>query len=81
MNNAYAQRWRFDPLPSLCTWMTFGGNTRDLDSFGEETDEIKDLHQDSPRIMFLERGDGVTSTKRHRRDLFGNGIRDLATVS
>ncbi|GKA04107.1 hypothetical protein Tco_0676888 [Tanacetum coccineum] len=27
------------------TWMTFGGNTRDLGSFGEETDEITDLHQ------------------------------------
>ncbi|GJS56631.1 hypothetical protein Tco_0629993 [Tanacetum coccineum] len=31
------------------TWMAFGGNTRDLGSFGEETDEIMDLHQDSPR--------------------------------
>ncbi|GJW43674.1 hypothetical protein Tco_0072473 [Tanacetum coccineum] len=45
------------------TWMAFGGNTCDLGSFGEETDEIMDLHQDSPRIMFLERVDGVTSTK------------------
>ena len=26
------------------TWMTFGGNTRDLGSFGEETDKITDLH-------------------------------------
>ncbi|GKE75898.1 hypothetical protein Tco_1537939, partial [Tanacetum coccineum] len=63
------------------TWMAFGGNTRDLGSFGEETDEITDLHQDSPRIMFSERGDGVTSTKRRRRDLFGDGVRDLATTS
>ncbi|GJS14866.1 hypothetical protein Tco_0409338 [Tanacetum coccineum] len=63
------------------TWMAFGGNTRDLGSFGEETDEITDLHQDSPRIMFLERGDGVTSTKRRRRDLFGDSVRYLATAS
>ncbi|GKB76430.1 hypothetical protein Tco_0943325 [Tanacetum coccineum] len=35
------------------TWMTFGGNTRDLSSFGEETYEITDLHQDSPRIIVL----------------------------
>ncbi|GJS24505.1 hypothetical protein Tco_0453137 [Tanacetum coccineum] len=56
------------------TWMTFEGNTRDLASFGEETDEIKDLHQDSPRIMFSERKDGVTSTKRRRRDLFGDDV-------
>ncbi|GJU11337.1 putative ribonuclease H-like domain-containing protein [Tanacetum coccineum] len=27
------------------TWMAFGGNTRDLGSFGEETDKIKDLQQ------------------------------------
>ncbi|GKG41510.1 hypothetical protein Tco_0473261, partial [Tanacetum coccineum] len=26
------------------------------------------------RIMFLERGDGATSTKRRRRDLFGDGV-------
>ncbi|GJQ96998.1 hypothetical protein Tco_0008137 [Tanacetum coccineum] len=35
------------------TWMAFGGNTRDLGSFGEETDEITDLHQDSPRSIVL----------------------------
>ncbi|GJT18106.1 retrotransposon protein, putative, ty1-copia subclass [Tanacetum coccineum] len=29
------------------TWMTFGGNTRDLGSFGEETDKITNLHQES----------------------------------
>ncbi|GJV08040.1 hypothetical protein Tco_1345696 [Tanacetum coccineum] len=63
------------------TWMTFGGNTRDLGSFEEETDEITDLLQDSPRIMFLERRDGVTSTKRRRHDLFGDNVRDLAMAS
>ncbi|GKF71758.1 hypothetical protein Tco_0207872, partial [Tanacetum coccineum] len=63
------------------TWMAFGGNTHDLGSFGEETDEITYLHQDSPRIIFSERGDGVTSTKRRRCDLFGDGDRDLATAS
>ncbi|GJY83277.1 hypothetical protein Tco_0496653 [Tanacetum coccineum] len=63
------------------TWMALGGNTHDLGSFGEETDEITDLHHDSPRIMFLERGDGVTSTKRRPRDLFGDGVRDLATAN
>ncbi|GJS32718.1 hypothetical protein Tco_0531100 [Tanacetum coccineum] len=81
MNNTCAQRWRFDPLPSLCTWMPFGGNTCDLGSFGEETDKITDLHQDSPRIMLLERGDSVTSTNRCHRDLSGEGVRDLAKAS
>nr|GEY61404.1 protein kinase-like domain, concanavalin A-like lectin/glucanase domain protein [Tanacetum cinerariifolium] len=35
------------------TWMTFRGITRDLGSFGEETDEITELHQDSPRSIVL----------------------------
>ncbi|GJS71177.1 hypothetical protein Tco_0704018 [Tanacetum coccineum] len=35
------------------TWMTFRGNTPDLGSFGEETDEIMDLHQDLPRSIVL----------------------------
>ncbi|GJT53742.1 UBN2 domain-containing protein [Tanacetum coccineum] len=63
------------------TWMAFGGNTRDLGTFGEETDEITDLHQDSPRILFSERGDGVTSIKQRRRNLFGDGVWILATAS
>ncbi|GKD66242.1 hypothetical protein Tco_1308350 [Tanacetum coccineum] len=28
------------------TWIAFGGNTRDLGSFGEETDKITTLHQE-----------------------------------
>ncbi|GJZ63038.1 hypothetical protein Tco_0619459 [Tanacetum coccineum] len=68
----------FDTLADLescvfSTWMTFRGNSH-LGSIGEETDEITDLQHDLPRIMFLERGDGVTSTKRRRRDLFGDGV-------
>ncbi|GJT17396.1 hypothetical protein Tco_0876102 [Tanacetum coccineum] len=50
MNNACTQRWRFDPLPSLCIWKAFGGNTRDLGLFGEETDKTMDLHQHCSRI-------------------------------
>ncbi|GJV78707.1 hypothetical protein Tco_1514577 [Tanacetum coccineum] len=41
-------------IPSVgvfSTWMAFGGNTRDLGSFGEETNEITDLHQYSPRSV------------------------------
>ena len=29
------------------TWMSIGGFTRNLGSFGEETDEITTLHQES----------------------------------
>ncbi|GJY88711.1 hypothetical protein Tco_0503339 [Tanacetum coccineum] len=31
-------------------WKAFGGNTRDLGSFGEETDKTTDLHQHLSRI-------------------------------
>ncbi|GJY01521.1 hypothetical protein Tco_0359673 [Tanacetum coccineum] len=34
----------------FCIWKAFGGNTRDLGSFGEETDKTTDLHRHSSRI-------------------------------
>nr|GEV97209.1 retrotransposon-related protein [Tanacetum cinerariifolium] len=67
----------------LGTWMEFEGNTRDLGSFGEETDEITDLHQILEEVLLTERGDGVASIKRRRRrrDLFSDGVWNLETVS
>ncbi|GJV61985.1 hypothetical protein Tco_1468085 [Tanacetum coccineum] len=38
----------FDEVFSI--WKAFGGNTRDLGSFGEETDKTTDLHQHLLRI-------------------------------
>ncbi|GJT05494.1 hypothetical protein Tco_0839956 [Tanacetum coccineum] len=38
----------FDEVFSI--WKAFGGNTRDLGSFGEETDKTTDLHQHCSRI-------------------------------
>nr|GEX34933.1 hypothetical protein [Tanacetum cinerariifolium] len=64
-------------LYDFSTWMVVGGNTHDLGSFGEETNEITDLHQILEEVLLTERGDGVTSIKRHRRDLFSDGIRNL----
>ncbi|GJY38467.1 hypothetical protein Tco_0424831, partial [Tanacetum coccineum] len=55
------------------TWMAFGGNTHNLGSFREETDEITDLHQIHEEILFSEHGDGVTGIKRHRRDPSSDG--------
>ncbi|GKA49499.1 hypothetical protein Tco_0742572 [Tanacetum coccineum] len=63
------------------TWMAFGGNTRDLGSFGEETDEITDLHQILEEVLLTERGDGVTGIKRRRRDPSSDGVKDLVTAS
>ncbi|GKC82187.1 hypothetical protein Tco_1137904 [Tanacetum coccineum] len=45
----------------MSTWMAFRGNTGDLGSFGEETDEIIDLYQDSPRSIAYK-----TWRRRHR---------------
>ncbi|GKE68434.1 hypothetical protein Tco_0056490 [Tanacetum coccineum] len=61
--------------------MAFRGNTRDLGSFGEETDKITDLHQIHEEVLFTERGDGVTGIKGRHRDLSSEGVRDLATAS
>ncbi|GKB63152.1 hypothetical protein Tco_0919338 [Tanacetum coccineum] len=70
---------RFDEVFS--TWMAFGGNIRDLGSFGEEMDKITDLHQIYEEVLFTERGDGIVGIKRRRRDLSSDGVRDLATAS
>ncbi|GJZ96675.1 hypothetical protein Tco_0669009 [Tanacetum coccineum] len=61
--------------------MTIGGNTRDLGSFEEETDEITDLHQILKEVLLTERGDGVACIKRRRHDPSGDGVRDLVTAS
>ncbi|GKC05159.1 hypothetical protein Tco_0996769 [Tanacetum coccineum] len=63
------------------TWMAFGGNTRDLGSFGEETHKITDLHQIHEEELFTERRDIVAAIKRRRRDLSSDGVRDLVTAS
>ncbi|GJR34818.1 hypothetical protein Tco_1210502 [Tanacetum coccineum] len=63
------------------TWMAFGGNTRDLGSFGEETDEIMDLHQILEEILLTGRGNDVAIIKRHRRDPSSDGVRNLVTAS
>ncbi|GJV10075.1 zinc finger, CCHC-type containing protein [Tanacetum coccineum] len=62
-------------------WKVFEGNTRDLDSFGEETDKTTDLHQNLLKIMLTERGDGVASIKRSRLDLRSDGVRDYSRPS
>ncbi|GKD38894.1 hypothetical protein Tco_1259101, partial [Tanacetum coccineum] len=63
------------------TWMEFGGNTRDLGSFGEETDEITDLHQILEEVLLTKCRDGVASIKRRRRDLFSDSVWNLETAS
>ncbi|GJZ60708.1 hypothetical protein Tco_0616524 [Tanacetum coccineum] len=62
-------------------WKAFVGNTRDLGSFGEETDKTTDLHQNLLMIMLTKRGDGVASIKRCRYDLRSNDISTLGMPS
>nr|GEW33339.1 hypothetical protein [Tanacetum cinerariifolium] len=62
------------------TWMDFGGNTRDWGSFGEETNKITDLYK-SLEDLCKQCGDGVVGIKGRRCDLYGDGVRNLATAS
>ncbi|GJY84572.1 hypothetical protein Tco_0497948 [Tanacetum coccineum] len=63
------------------TWMAFGGNTRGVSSFGEETDKITDLYQILEEVLLTACGDGVADIKGRRRDLSSDGVRDLVTAS
>ncbi|GJR09403.1 hypothetical protein Tco_0792055 [Tanacetum coccineum] len=69
----------FDEVYSI--WMAFGENTRDLGSFGEETDEITDLHQILEEILLTGHGDGVAGINRHCRDPSSKYVRELVTAS
>ncbi|GJW27895.1 hypothetical protein Tco_0044770 [Tanacetum coccineum] len=71
----------FEKRKVFSTWMAFGGNTRDLGSFREETDKITDLHQIFEEVLLTARGDGVAGIKRPRRDPSGDGVRDLVMAS
>ncbi|GKF24699.1 hypothetical protein Tco_0077021 [Tanacetum coccineum] len=71
-------------IPSVgvfSTWMAFGGNTRNLGSFREETDKITDLPQNLKEVLLTERGDGVAGIKRRRHDPSSDGVRDLVMAS
>ncbi|GKC89383.1 hypothetical protein Tco_1150032 [Tanacetum coccineum] len=63
------------------TWMAFGGDMRDLGSFGEETDKITNLHQFLEEVLLKKCGDAIACIKRHRRDPSSDGVRDLVMAS
>ncbi|GKC09827.1 reverse transcriptase domain-containing protein [Tanacetum coccineum] len=42
--------WWKEQTEVMSIWKAFGGNTRDLGSFGEETDKTTDLHQHLSRL-------------------------------
>ncbi|GKB32852.1 hypothetical protein Tco_0872253 [Tanacetum coccineum] len=55
----FLEVWLLDAWPGkvFSTWMAFKGNTCDVGSFREETNEIIDLHQIYEEILFSKRGD------------------------
>ncbi|GJX47766.1 hypothetical protein Tco_0272956 [Tanacetum coccineum] len=69
-------------IPSVGVFdeMAFGGNTCDLGSFGEKTDEIMDLHQILEEILLIEHKDGIAGIKRRHRDPSSNDVRDFVTA-
>ncbi|GJY40348.1 hypothetical protein Tco_0427618 [Tanacetum coccineum] len=69
----------FDEVFSI--WNAFGGNTRDLGSFGEETDKITNQHQDSSLFKVSEPGDGVTIYARRCHTSSSDGVTSLDGVS
>ncbi|GJT67003.1 hypothetical protein Tco_1018483 [Tanacetum coccineum] len=62
------------------TWMAFGGNTRDLDSRWEETDDITTIHefQYQKSIQWLETGSQSMATASGGSS---DGVRILVTTS
>ncbi|GKB69076.1 hypothetical protein Tco_0930488 [Tanacetum coccineum] len=75
----------FDEVPFYTLFRALGWHLEEihvtLGSFGEETDEITDLHQILEEVLLTERGDGITSIKRRRHDLFSDGLWNLKTAS
>ncbi|GJY82600.1 hypothetical protein Tco_0495976 [Tanacetum coccineum] len=64
----------FESCVFFSTWMAFGGNIRDLGSFGEETNEITDLHQILEEVLLTEHKDDITGIKQRRRDPSSDGV-------
>ncbi|GJS18154.1 hypothetical protein Tco_0412626 [Tanacetum coccineum] len=61
-------------IPSVRVFDEMSFNTLFLGPFGEETDEITDLHQILKEVLLTKRGDDVASIKRRHRDLSGDGV-------
>ncbi|GJU43985.1 zinc finger, CCHC-type containing protein [Tanacetum coccineum] len=80
----FAEEWG-RKVKSIASFLALGWHLEGIHvtwgSFGEETDEITDLHQILEEILLTERGNGIASIKRRRHDPSSNGVRDLVTAS
>nr|GEX17475.1 hypothetical protein [Tanacetum cinerariifolium] len=66
---------------SFSTWMEFGGNTRDLGSFGEETDKIMEIYQIREEVLLTKYADSVAGIKQRHRDPSSDDVWNLETTS
>ncbi|GJX53809.1 hypothetical protein Tco_0282178 [Tanacetum coccineum] len=62
-------------------WKAFGGNTRDLGSFGKETDETTDLHQHCSRISPQKLETASQITRKAFTNPTTTTSQDMATAS
>ncbi|GJR67741.1 hypothetical protein Tco_0013806 [Tanacetum coccineum] len=76
LRNDKVYNWEIAMYGKICTWMAFGGNIRDLGSFGEETHKTTTLQQISWKNTYTVRGHGtaiscddVRSYKRRRQEI------------
>ncbi|GJY85718.1 hypothetical protein Tco_0499744 [Tanacetum coccineum] len=65
----------------FCIWKAFGRNTRDLGSFGEETDKTTDLHQHCSRISLQKLETASQITRDAATTISKTASQDLKTVS
>ncbi|GJY18851.1 hypothetical protein Tco_0390342 [Tanacetum coccineum] len=69
------------PLQVFSIWKAFGGNTRDLGSFGKETDETTDLHQHCSRISYQKLETASQITRKAFTNPTTTTSQDMATAS
>ncbi|GJZ96561.1 hypothetical protein Tco_0668895 [Tanacetum coccineum] len=84
MNNACAQRWRFDPLPSLW-FLALGWHLEEIhvtwDHLEKKRTRLRTCTKIHQEVLLTEHGDGVAGIKLRRCDLSGDGVWILATAS
>ncbi|GJY56862.1 hypothetical protein Tco_0455977 [Tanacetum coccineum] len=69
------------PLKRKRIWKAFGGNTRDLGSFGEETDKTTNLHQHLSRISTQKLETASQITRDAVTTISKTALQDLKTAS
>nr|GEV31359.1 putative reverse transcriptase domain-containing protein [Tanacetum cinerariifolium] len=68
-----------------CLFLALGWHLEEIHvtwaHLGKKQTRLRTCNKIHQEVLFTERGDGVTAIKQRRRDLFGDGVRILATAS